>query len=158
MIYQCITNVYTCICPSPSMVHKIKQKAARGCWSTLLQLQVSISCLRSIKFMWLSNRIFKSDGIEIDEFGIRRQNAENAVKYKNRVFKCNLCGWAHSIKSRVKALQHENECTAMWIFDGSQKRLKSQSLWNLSHLKSFKTFLQWNIPVPKKSRKSVQIE
>ena len=60
------------------------------------------------------------------------QNAENAGKYKNRVFQCNLCGWAHSSKSSVKAPQHADECPAIWIFED----WKPQTLEDLKFLKS----------------------
>ena len=58
---------------------------------------------------------FPVSKVEVDADGIRRRDAA-AEKYKNRVFKCKLCGWAYSNKYAKKAKVHQEECPAIWIY------------------------------------------
>ena len=55
-----------------------------------------------------------------------------AEKYKNRVFKCKLCGWAYSNKYAKKAKEHAEECPAIWIYQD----WKPQKLETLKLIKS----------------------
>ena len=75
---------------------------------------------------------FYAGKVEVDVDGIRRRNATAAEKYKNRVFKCKLCGWAYSNKYAKKAKEHGEECPAVWIFED----WKPQTLEALKFMKS----------------------
>ena len=55
--------------------------------------------------------------IEVDAHGIRRRKPGAAENYKNRVFKCKLCGWAHSNKYAPKVKEHSKECPSMFVFN-----------------------------------------
>ena len=69
--------------------------------------------------------------VEVDADGIRRRDAGAAEKYKNRVFKCKLCGWAYSNKYAKKAKEHGEECPAIWIYQD----WKPQKLETLKFIK-----------------------
>ena len=59
----------------------------------------------------------------VDDFGIRRRKKGSAEKYKNRAFKCELCGWGYSNKSHPKVSEHKGDCPAVWIFEEWQRTL-----------------------------------
>ena len=69
---------------------------------------------------------------QVDEFGIVRKTKGVAEKYKNRAYKCDLCGWAYSNKSHEKVDEHETDCPAIWIYEDWEP----QTLQDLKFVKS----------------------
>ena len=70
--------------------------------------------------------------IERDKFGILRRNPDNAEKYASRAYKCNICGWAYSDKSKDKAKAQASDCPSSWIYE----EWKPQKLESLKFLKA----------------------
>ena len=83
-----------------------------------------VTCMRFFVFMLRK--------VEVDADGLQKRDAASAEKYKNRVFKCKLCGWAYLNKYAPKAKEHKTECPAIWIFQD----WKPQKLEALKFIKS----------------------
>ena len=69
--------------------------------------------------------------LESDDNGILRRKGETE-KYKNCVFKCELCGWAYSNKYAEKVKKHSEKCPAFWMY----KSWKPQKLEALKFVKA----------------------